>query len=46
MYKIQIFGGIDDGKTKGFFREDQLPDAIALMTQKYGKDWGFNIVRI
>ena len=30
LYKIKIFGGIDDGKTKGFFREEQIPKAIAL----------------
>lgn len=42
-FKIKIFGGIEDGKTKGFFREDQVPDAIALMTQRYGKDWAYDI---
>ena len=42
-FKIKIFGGIEDGKTKGFFREDQIPSAIALMTQRYGKDWAYDI---
>ena len=44
LYKIKIFGGIDDGKTKGFFREDQIQSEIALMTQKYGKDWAYDII--
>ena len=46
QYKIKIFGGIEDGKTKGFFREDLLESAIALMTQKYGKDWVFDIIEV
>ena len=44
QYKIKIFGGIDDGKTKGFFREEQIPKAIALLTLRYGKDWAYDII--
>ena len=46
QYKIKIFGGIEDGQTKGFFREDQLQSAIVLMTQRYGKDWAFDIIKV
>ena len=44
QYKIKIFGGIEDGKTKGFFREEQIPKAIAMLTLRYGKDWAYDII--
>ncbi len=37
-YKIKILGGEEDGNVKGFFTKDQLPQAIALMTNKFGKN--------
>ena len=42
-YKIKILGGEEDGNVKGFFSKYQLPQAIALMTRKFGKDWAFDI---
>ncbi len=42
-YKIKILGGAEDGNVKGYFTEEQLPKAIDLMTQKFGKDWAFDI---
>jgi hypothetical protein len=45
-YKIKILGGEEDGKVKGFFTKDQLPQAVALMTKKFGKDWAFDIKEV
>ena len=45
-YKIKIFGGLENGKTKGFFTEEQIPKAIAMLTLKYGKDWAFDIQKV
>ena len=42
-YKIKILGGAEDGNVKGYFTGEQLPQAIDLMTQKFGKDWVFDI---
>ena len=43
-YKIKIFGGIEDGRVKGFFTEEQIPKAIAMLTSKNGKDWAYDII--
>ena len=45
-YKIKILGGEEDGNVKGFFTEEQLPQAIDLMTNKFGKDWAFDIQEV
>ena len=45
-YKIKILGGEEDGNIKGFFTKYQLPQAIALMTRKFGKDWAFDIQEV
>ena len=45
-YKIKILGGQEDGNVKGFFTKEQLPQAIALMTNKFGKDWAYDIQEV
>ena len=45
-YKIKIFGGIEDGRVKGFFTEEQIPKAIAMLTAKNGKDWAYDIIKV
>ena len=43
-YKIKIFGGIEDGRVKGFFTEEQIHKAIDMLTAKNGKDWAYDII--
>tara|TARA_Y100000401_G_C8306515_1_gene217272 strand:- start:727 stop:885 length:159 start_codon:yes stop_codon:yes gene_type:complete len=45
-YKIKILGGAEDGKTKGFFTEVQIPKVVAMLTVKNGKDWAYNIQEV
>jgi len=45
-YKIKILGGQEDGKVKGFFTEEQIPKAIAMLTAKNGKDWAYDIQEV
>jgi len=45
-YKIKILGGAEDGKTKGFFTEAQIPKVVAMLTVKNGKDWAYNIQEV
>ena len=45
-YKIKILGGEEDGNVKGFFTEEQLPQAIDLMTKKFGRDWAYDIQEV
>ena len=43
-YKIKKFGGIEDGRVKGFFTEEQIPKAIAMLTANNVKDWAYYII--
>jgi hypothetical protein len=45
-YKIKILGGEEDGNVKGFFSKYQLPQAIAMLTAKNGKDWAYDLQEV